>query len=72
MFLVFGDTIYLVTYTVMNQFYTKWINVDIFMEADSIILCQIWNFLEENAIYFRYLTIVIILIDRHLYIKGKA
>ena len=71
--MVLSDTIYLVTHTTMFQFYTKWINVDIFQKAgNSIILCQLWNFLEEFAIYFRYLLIVIILVDRYLHVSGKV
>ena len=72
MALVSMDTVYLITHTVMNQFYTKWIRVDIFQESDSIVLCQIWNFLEENAIYFRYLMIVIVLVDRYMYLTGMV
>ena len=71
--LVLSDTVYLVTHTMMFQFYTKWIGVDIFQKAGgSVIMCQIWNFLEEFTIYFRYLMIVVILVDRYFHVSGKS
>ena len=71
--MVMVDTIYLITHTTMFQFYSKWIHLDIFQEAgDSVILCQIWSFLEEFATYFRHLLIVVILVDRYLNVSGKV
>ncbi len=62
--LVVMDTVYLVTHTMMHQFYTRWIHVDVFETRGGVALCQVWSFLKENAIYFHYLVIVVLLVDR--------
>lgn len=73
--ILISDFIYLFTHTVIDQFYTKWIKVDIFelLGGDGgIALCQAWNFVEEATMYLRQMIIVALLIDRCLYVTGKS
>ena len=71
--LLLNDIVYLITHNTMTQFYTKWIDLDIFMKmGNTVLACQFWNFLEEFAIYFRYLMMVIIVTERYVYVSGKV
>ena len=57
----------------MDEFYTNWIDVEIFEESgEPLLLCKIMVFLREMALYWRAILIVTILLDRCIYMSGKA